>query len=65
MRETIWDQFEHAQEWEPYFRMSFSRVQLVDGTMSRALWLMRRQAPDGGWQYRRMTRQEFGQVIGG
>lgn len=59
MRETIWDQFEHAEEWEPHFRLSFARLRLVDGTTSRTLFLMKRKAPDGSWQYRRRTKEEF------
>ena len=59
MRETIWEQFEHAPEWKPHFRLSFKRIQLVDGTQCRSLYLMQRAAPNGDLHYRRMTKREL------
>jgi hypothetical protein len=57
LRASIWDQLE-AAEWEPYVRLLWTRVQLIDGTTTRALYLMKRLGPDGNWQYRRMTDEE-------
>jgi hypothetical protein len=65
MRETIWEQFEHAQEWQRHYNFSLKRVRLVDGTSTRSPYLMKRKAPDETWQYRKMTRREFYQVISG
>ena len=63
MRQTIWDQFEEAKEWQPYFRMSLRRLPLITGGVSRSLYLMRRYAPDGTYQYRRMSLRElFGAI---
>jgi hypothetical protein len=50
MRETIWEQFEHAQEWQRHYNFSFKRVRLVDGTSTRSPYLMKRKAPDETWQ---------------
>lgn len=58
MRETIFEQMKSA-EWEPYIRFVFTRVTLVDESTTRSVYLMRRRAPDGGWQFRRMTDDEF------
>jgi hypothetical protein len=63
MRKSIWQQLEAADGWERYLRWTFSRVKLVDGTTTRSPYLMRRRGPDGSWQYRRMTEEEFGQAI--
>lgn len=65
MRETIWEQFEHSEEWQRHFKFTFERVPLVDGNSTRSFFLMKRKAPDGTWQYRKMTRAEFFQAISG
>ena len=64
MKKSIWEQFETAPEWEPAFRFFFTRVTLMDGTDTRSPYLMKRQAPDGTWQYRRMTDEEFRKAVG-
>jgi hypothetical protein len=59
LRETIFDQFNMAAEWKPYIRFVFTRIKLIDGATTRSIYLMKRQAPNGDWQYRRMTDEEF------
>jgi hypothetical protein len=49
----------NSAEWQPYIRYSWTLVSLVDGTATRSLYLMRRNGPDGNWQFRKMTIEEF------
>jgi hypothetical protein len=65
MRETIWEQFEHSEEWQPHFKFTLKRVHVVTGASTRSFFLMKRKAPDETWQYRKMTRAEFFQAISG
>jgi hypothetical protein len=59
LRETIFDQFNRAPQWKPYVRFAFTRIELIDGTTTRSLYLMKKQGLNGEWQHRRMTDEEF------
>jgi hypothetical protein len=46
-------------DWEIYLPWPWTKIVYTDGTSERGpLEVMRRRAPDGRWQYRRMTKRE-------
>ena len=48
-----------SAEWRPHVRMLCTSLTLMDGSVTRSAYLMRRRSSDGKWQYRQMTEQEF------
>ena len=50
---------ETPADWQACPRWFCTRVRLVNGTSTRSMYLMRRPGPDGRWQFRKMTTEEF------
>jgi hypothetical protein len=46
-------------QWHPNMRLHLNPVSLMDGSTTRAVFLMRRRDPSGNWQYRKMTAEEY------
>lgn len=49
--------------WEPFVLWRallppFMRPKTIDGERVKSLYVMRRRAPDGSWQYRSQTKEE-------
>jgi hypothetical protein len=57
LRKSLEEQL--GAQWEPC-RTWWRRITLLDGSTTRYPLLMRRLAPDGTWQYRRMTDENIG-----
>jgi hypothetical protein len=63
LRKTLDEQFALTPGWTPYVRNLPTKITLMDGSTTRSMYLMQRQAPDGTWQYRKMN--EWGEWLRG
>ena len=50
-------------EWQPNIRAFCTSVTVIDGTVTRSKYLMRRLGPNGKWQYRKMASEERARYI--
>ncbi len=53
-----------VNEWQIHSLWPWSRIVLMDGTAQRGGEVCRRRAPDGNWQYRRLTPDEIEDLNG-